>query len=151
MGRIGMEDGVPIEHRWISRAIENAQKKVEAHNFDIRKHLLEYDDVMNKQREVVYHRRRELLSGAPLKEDILEMCDEQIEAIVGAHADPEKEPSEWDWKEIEDAFFKQFKFRPEFREQRRQAFDTPDDLIEAAHRTGSARSTNSAKRNSPSR
>ena len=70
MGRIGMEDGVPIEHRWISRAIENAQKKVEAHNFDIRKHLLEYDDVMNKQREVVYHRRRELLSGAPLKDDV---------------------------------------------------------------------------------
>ncbi len=48
MGRIGMEDGVPIEHRWISKAIENAQKKVEAHNFDIRKHLLEYDDVMNR-------------------------------------------------------------------------------------------------------
>ena len=64
MERIGMEDGVPIEHRWISRAIENAQKKVEAHNFDIRKHLLEYDDVMNKQREVVYHRRRELLRRA---------------------------------------------------------------------------------------
>ena len=52
MSKIGMEDGMPIEHRWISRAIENAQKKVEAHNFDIRKHLLEYDDVMNKQREV---------------------------------------------------------------------------------------------------
>src|SRR5580700_5765706 len=62
MGRIGMEDNEPIEHRWISKAIENAQKKVESHNFDIRKHLLEYDDVMNKQREVVYHRRKELLS-----------------------------------------------------------------------------------------
>src|SRR3984893_13201925 len=69
MGRIGMEDGVPIEHRWISKAIENAQKKVESHNFDIRKHLLEYDDVMNRQREVVYHRRKELLSGAPIKDD----------------------------------------------------------------------------------
>ncbi len=131
MGRIGMEDGVPIEHRWISRAIENAQKKVEAHNFDMRKHLLEYDDVMNKQREVVYHRRREFLSGAPLKEEILEMCDEQIEAIIGVHADPEKDASEWDWKEIEDAFFKQFKFRPEFRNNG-TAFDTPDDLIDAA-------------------
>ena len=81
MDRIGMEDGVPIEHRWISKAIENAQKKVEAHNFDIRKHLLEYDDVMNNQREVVYHRRRELLSGAPLKDEILEMCDELIGAL----------------------------------------------------------------------
>ena len=71
MDRIGMEDGVPIEHPVDSKAIENAQKKVEAHNFDIRKHLLEYDDVMNRQREVVYHRRRELLSGAPLKDEIL--------------------------------------------------------------------------------
>src|SRR5207245_188485 len=69
MGRIGMEGGVPIEHRWISNAIESAQKKVEAHSFDIRKHLLEYDNVMNKQREVVYHRRRELLAGAPLQAD----------------------------------------------------------------------------------
>jgi preprotein translocase subunit SecA len=130
MGRIGMEDGVPIEHRWISKAIENAQKKVEAHNFDIRKHLLEYDDVMNKQREVVYHRRREFLSGAPLKDEIFDMCDEQIEAIVRAHADPEKDPEEWDWKEIEDGFFKQFKFRPEFRNNGR-AFNVPEDLIEA--------------------
>src|SRR5262249_59056694 len=79
MGKIGMEDGVPIEHRWISRAIENAQKKVEAHNFDIRKHLLEYDDVMNKQREVIYARRRELLSAAPLKDDVFDMDGQLIE------------------------------------------------------------------------
>ena len=83
MSNIGMEDNEPIEHRWISRAIENAQKKVESHNFDIRKHLLEYDDVMNKQREVVYHRRRELLSGASLKDDVLDMCDALIEEIAG--------------------------------------------------------------------
>jgi len=89
MGRIGMEDNEPIEHRWISRAIENAQKKVESHNFDIRKHLLEYDDVMNKQREVVYHRRRELLSGASLKDDVLDMCDALIEEIAAAHANSE--------------------------------------------------------------
>ena len=133
MGRIGMEDGVPIEHRWISKAIENAQKKVEAHNFDIRKHLLEYDNVMNKQREVVYHRRRELLAGAPLREDILEMCDELIEGIVGAHTDREKEPAEWDWKAMEDAFFKQFKFRPGFRENLNGNMpEQPDDLIELA-------------------
>src|SRR5687767_10131568 len=59
MSRLGMEEGVPIEHGLVTRAIENAQKKVEAHNFDIRKHLLEYDDVMNKQREVIYNQRRE--------------------------------------------------------------------------------------------
>jgi preprotein translocase subunit SecA len=128
-----MEDGVPIEHRWISRAIENAQKKVEAHNFDMRKHLLEYDDVMNKQREVIYHRRRELLSGAPLKEDILEMCDDQLEGIVNAHADNDKDPADWDWKELEEAAFKQFRFHPNFRESLNGTkLDNPDDLIEIA-------------------
>ncbi len=131
MGRIGMEDGVPIEHRWVSRAIENAQKKVEAHNFDIRKHLLEYDDVMNKQREVVYHRRRELLGDTPLKDDILEMCEEVAEGIVAAHCDRELEPAEWDWKAIEDAFYKQFKFRFEFRDNG-SAPQTPADFTELA-------------------
>ncbi len=129
MGRIGMEDGVPIEHRWISRAIENAQKKVESHNFDIRKHLLEYDDVMNKQREVVYHRRKELLSDAPLKDDILDMCEGVIEDIVAAHAEREANPAEWDWKAIEEAFYKQFKFRPEFR-QDGAAPNDPEALAE---------------------
>ncbi len=132
MGRIGMDDGVPIEHRWISKAIENAQKKVEAHNFDIRKHLLEYDDVMNRQREVVYHRRKELLSGAPLKEDIVDMCDALIEEIVGAHADAEDEPGHWDWKAIEDAFYKQFHNHFNFRENANgRSIDHPDDLTEA--------------------
>jgi preprotein translocase subunit SecA len=135
MGRIGMEDNEPIEHRWISRAIENAQKKVEAHNFDIRKHLLEYDDVMNKQREVVYHRRRELLSGTSLKADVLDMCDALIEEIAGAHADSEVDAAQWDWKAIDDAFFKQFKFRPGFNAQTEVAgkpVQSADDLTEIA-------------------
>jgi preprotein translocase subunit SecA len=134
MGRIGMDDGVPIEHRWISRAIENAQKKVEAHNFDIRKHLLEYDDVMNKQREVVYHRRRELLSGAALKEDVFDMCGELVDGIVAAHADSEKDAADWDWKEIDEAFFRQFKFRPDFRAGAGDGagIETLDDLTERA-------------------
>src|SRR6202030_1607505 len=135
MDRIGMEDGVPIEHRWISKAIENAQKKVEAHNFDIRKHLLEYDDVMNKQREVVYHRRRELLSGASLKDDVLDMCDALLEDIAAAHGNNEIDPAEWDWKAIDDAFFKQFKFRPGFNAQieiEGKPIHGSDDLIEVA-------------------
>ena len=135
MGRIGMEDNEPIEHRWISKAIENAQKKVESHNFDIRKHLLEYDDVMNKQREVVYHRRRELLSGASLKADVLDMCDALIEEIAAAHASNEIDPVEWDWKAIDDAFFKQFKFRPGFSAQTEiegKPIHGSDDLIEIA-------------------
>ncbi|HYL59660.1 MAG TPA: preprotein translocase subunit SecA [Candidatus Acidoferrales bacterium] len=135
MGRIGMEDNEPIEHRWISRAIENAQKKVESHNFDIRKHLLEYDDVMNKQREVVYHRRRELLSGVPLKADVLDMCDALIEEIAGAHASDEIDTPEWDWKQIDDAFYKQFKFRPGFNAQTEvdgKPIHNAEDLIEIA-------------------
>jgi preprotein translocase subunit SecA len=135
MSKIGMEDNEPIEHRWISKAIENAQKKVEAHNFDIRKHLLEYDDVMNKQREVVYHRRRELLSGASLKDDVLDMCDALIEEIAGAHGNNEIDPAEWDWKAIDDAFFKQFKFRPGFNAQieiEGNPIHGSDDLIEVA-------------------
>ena len=132
MSKIGMEDGMPIEHRWISRAIENAQKKVEAHNFDIRKHLLEYDDVMNKQREVIYHRRRELLGSESLKDDVLDMCDELIENIVGAHIEADATPEEWDWKALEDAFYRQFKFRPEFRDNG-SAPENTDALIEMAH------------------
>jgi preprotein translocase subunit SecA len=133
MSKIGMEDNEPIEHRWISRAIENAQKKVESHNFDIRKHLLEYDDVMNKQREVVYHRRRELLSGASLKDDVLDMCDALVEEIAGAHGNNEIDPAEWDWKAIDEAFYKQFKFRPGFNAQTEvegKAIHGSDDLIE---------------------
>ncbi|MDB5108356.1 MAG: protein translocase subunit secA [Candidatus Binatus sp.] len=133
MSRIGMEDNEPIEHRWISKAIENAQKKVEAHNFDIRKHLLEYDDVMNKQREVVYHRRRELLGGTALKEDVIDMCDALLEEIAAAHASAEMDPKEWDWKAIDDAFFKQFRFRPGFTadsELNGKPIQTSEDLIE---------------------
>ena len=133
MDRIGMEDGVPIEHRWISKAIENAQKKVEAHNFDIRKHLLEYDDVMNRQREVVYHRRRELLSGAPLKDEILDMCDELVEGIILPHAEADKDPADWEWKEIEDGIFKQFKVRPNFRETEKiDELNSAEDLVDSA-------------------
>jgi preprotein translocase subunit SecA len=135
MGRIGMDDGVPIEHRWISRAIENAQKKVEAHNFDIRKHLLEYDNVMNKQREVVYQRRKELLGGVALKDDVLEICDELVEGIVAAHVDAEADPAEWDWKALDDAFFRQFKFRPGFQVRDGQdhpPVESPEQLVEMA-------------------
>ncbi|MGH7914822.1 MAG: SEC-C metal-binding domain-containing protein, partial [Candidatus Binataceae bacterium] len=133
MSRIGMDDGVPIEHRWISKAIENAQKKVESHNFDIRKHLLEYDDVMNRQREVVYHRRKELLSGAPIKDDVIDMCDALIEEIVKAHVEADIAPEEWNWKAIEDAFYKQFHFHFTFRENANgRTIDHPDDLIEVA-------------------
>jgi len=111
MQRLGMEEGVPIEHRLITRAIRNAQQKVEAHNFDIRKHLLEYDDVLNKQREVIYARRRDLLSRDDLKEDVVEMAEGLAEDLVATHADAETASEEWDWKSLDDAVFAQFNFR----------------------------------------
>jgi hypothetical protein len=111
MERLGMEEGVPIEHRLITRAIRNAQEKVEAHNFDIRKHLLEYDDVLNKQREVIYARRRENLGRDDLKEDVVELAEGIAEDMVASHADADVAPEEWDWKALDDAVFSQFNFR----------------------------------------
>jgi len=110
MEKLGMPDGEPIEHNMISRAIENAQARVEGHNFEIRKQLLEYDDVMNQQREVIYRQRREALDGKSLKPSILEMIQEKAEEIADAFA-AEKNPSEeWDLKGFRDAVFKQFGF-----------------------------------------
>src|SRR6059036_3739787 len=119
MQRLGMEEGVPIEHRLITRAIRNAQEKVEAHNFDIRKHLLEYDDVLNKQREVIYTRRRDLLSRDDLKGDVLELAEGIAEDLIATHADAETASEEWDWKVIDDAVFAQFNFRLNLPEEER--------------------------------
>lgn len=111
MERLGLEDGEPIEHNLISRAIENAQTKVEGHNFDIRKHLLEYDDVMNQQREVIYRQRRELLKGEDIHETIVDMISERADGIAATYADEKKHPEEWDLKGLSDAVYKQFNFR----------------------------------------
>lgn len=113
MERLGLQDGEPIEHKLISRAIENAQTKVEGHNFDIRKHLLEYDDVMNQQREVIYRQRRDLLKGEDIHETILDMMMEKAEQIASSIADDRHAPDQWDWKAMSDAVFKQFNFRPQ--------------------------------------
>ena len=110
MGRLGMEDGQPIEHKLVSNAIERAQKRVEGHNFDIRKHLLEYDNVMNKQREVIYDQRRQILAGEDLQEDILDMAQELVEEIVAEYT-ANKLPEEWDLDGLGAAFQRQFGFR----------------------------------------
>jgi preprotein translocase subunit SecA len=111
MEKLGMPDGEPIEHNMISRAIENAQARVEGHNFEIRKQLLEYDDVMNQQREVIYRQRREALDGKSLKPSILEMIREKAEAIADAFVPEKNAPEELDLKGLRDAVFKQFGFR----------------------------------------
>jgi len=111
MEKLGMEDDEPIENKLISKAIENAQAKVEGHNFDIRKQLLEYDDVMNQQREVVYRQRREALNGKSLKPAIEEMIGDKAEEIAYGFTDEKAHPEEWDWKGLKKAVFKQFNFR----------------------------------------
>ena len=111
MEKLGMQEGEPIEHNLISRAIENAQAKVEGHNFDIRKQLLEYDDVMNQQREVIYRQRREALNGKSLKPAIESMIQEKAEDIAITFADEKMLPEDWDHNGISEAVFKQFNFR----------------------------------------
>jgi preprotein translocase subunit SecA len=111
MEKLGMQEGEPIEHSMISRAIENAQSKVEGHNFEIRKQLLEYDDVMNQQREVIYRQRREALNGTNLKAAIDDMIREKAEEIAATFAGDNPHAEEWDLKEIRDAVYKQFNFR----------------------------------------
>ena len=96
MQRLGMEEGVPIEHNMVTRAIERAQKQVEGQNFSIRKHLLEYDDVMNKQRVAVYRLRREILEGKDEREYVLELAEALLDFNVGRFLLEEVDPSEWE-------------------------------------------------------
>jgi preprotein translocase subunit SecA len=108
MLKLGMEEGVPIEHRMVTRAIENAQKKVEAHNFDIRKQLLEYDDVMNKQREVIYQHRRAILTGEDFAEELQTMMEDVVTSFVEVYCPGEQYPEEWDFKGLLEAVQGQF-------------------------------------------
>jgi len=108
MQRLGMEEGVPIEHRMVTRAIENAQKKVEGHNFEIRKQLLEYDDVMNKQREIIYERRKEIFQGASVTETIQEMIEERLDGLLTLYCSKEQHVDEWDLKGLAESLHQQF-------------------------------------------
>ncbi len=111
MDRVGMADGEPIEHRYTTKAIENAQRKVEAHNFDIRKHLLEFDDVMNKQREVVYSQRRFILGGHDLKSSVFDMMEDIIEELVDRFTDERTHFEDWDIQGLVEALWSQFGVR----------------------------------------
>ena len=96
MGRLGMDDSMPIENRMVSKGIENAQKKVEGRNFSIRKNVLEYDDVINQQREVIYGERRKVLTGEDMKETISSMIDDVINTVVDSFAGEIKYSDDWD-------------------------------------------------------
>jgi preprotein translocase subunit SecA len=108
MARIGMEEGTPIEHNLVSKAIERAQKQVEGQNFSIRKHLLEYDDVMNKQRESIYSQRREILKGKILKEHIVGLIATIVDWVMETETPKDKSPDDWDIEGFRNAMGAQF-------------------------------------------
>jgi preprotein translocase subunit SecA len=111
MDRLGMEEGEPIEHKLVTRAISTAQKRVETRNFEIRKHLLEYDDVMNKQREIVYGMRRQCLEDENQEATVLEWVSELSGDIVERYAPADAHPEDWDLKGLNEALSRQFDFR----------------------------------------
>ncbi|MDG1480513.1 MAG: preprotein translocase subunit SecA [Myxococcota bacterium] len=108
MEKMGLEDDEPIEHRWINRSIENAQKKVEGHNFNIRKQLLEYDDVMNLQRQSIYKMRRQALGGENIREMVLEIIEQLSDDVMDEHIDPRAHPEDWDVGGVKTAFLRIF-------------------------------------------
>jgi preprotein translocase subunit SecA len=117
MDRLGVEEDQPIEHALVTRAIENAQRRVEGHNFEIRKQLLEYDDVMNQQREVVYSQRKEILQGEQLQEMVQDMTEEVAEGIVDEYTDEKRYPEEWDLDGLREAFHQNFSFPLELKKE----------------------------------
>src|SRR5689334_8819565 len=140
MQRLGMEEGVPIEHGMVTRAIERAQKQVESQNFSVRKHLLEYDDVMNKQRESVYALRRELLEGQiRYTEDeesldtrayLLALGEDLAANTVATYADKDADPESWDLDALETAAAETFGFDQEERDQLDFGGKTADEMTD---------------------
>lgn len=108
MQKLGMDEGEAIESKLVTRAIENAQRKVEAHNFDIRKHLLEFDDVANDQRKVIYEKRNDLLDGESVLEEVNEMRYEVVENVIDTHIPNGSMVEMWDIDGLKDAFLHEF-------------------------------------------
>ncbi len=115
MGKLGMQEGEPIEHGLVTKAIENAQKKVETHHFEIRKHLLEYDDVMNKQREVIYDQRCQIIDAENPREVLFEMIGDVLEKLIGTHVNPDVHPDEWDLQGFAEALSRHFSLQIELK------------------------------------
>ncbi len=108
MAKLGMEEGQPIEHSMITKAIENAQRKVEGHNFDIRKHLLEYDDVMNKQREVIYAQRREALESEEIDVLVRDMHHEVLDELFDTYIPEDAYADDWDLTGLTEGLHQQY-------------------------------------------
>jgi len=137
MDKLGMEEDEPIEHSLITKSIERAQKKVENHNFNIRKYILEYDDVMNQQREVLYGQRRLILNNQSLRETILHMVDNLIINAMNQYADEKLYPEEWNYegllKHLEIYFLEPGMLTVEQMEEYGRA-ELQDHLIDIAHK-----------------
>jgi preprotein translocase subunit SecA len=136
MDKLGMNEGEPIEHSMLSKAIENAQRKVEAHNFEIRKHLLDYDDVMNKQREVIYSQRRQILAGEYMREEIYGFIDDIAADLVDTYTDEKGPSEEWDWKAMEERLLGHFSVRLDISQEEKKDLDQAalEERIAAAAR-----------------
>jgi preprotein translocase subunit SecA len=129
MGRLGVKEGEVIQHPLVTRAIERAQKRVEAFNFDIRKHLLDYDDVMNQQREVIYSRRLKVLEGEDLRQEVLEMIEEFVAGKVDESIDAREHSENWEVDGLEEELAAVFVYPfglKQFKERR----STKDELEE---------------------
>jgi preprotein translocase subunit SecA len=139
MDRLKMPEGEAIEHPWVTRAIENAQRKVEGRNFDIRKQLLEYDDVSNDQRKVIYQQRNELLEATDISETINSMREGTIDAFVSAHIAPESVEEQWDVAGLEKTLVAELGLEVPIRrwlEEDKQIDEKVlrERIVEAAHR-----------------
>ncbi len=108
MQKLGMEEGEAIEHPWVNKAIENAQRKVEGHNFDIRKQLLEYDDVANEQRKVIYQQRNTLIGFEDVSDNFSVMIEEVTEDVMAMHIPPQSQESQWDVKGLEETIMSEY-------------------------------------------
>jgi preprotein translocase subunit SecA len=124
MEMLKMDEDMPIENRMVTKAIENAQKKVESHNFDIRKHLIQYDDVMNKQRTEIYAFRRDILQGESLKPKVSEFAEDIVDGLLYTYC-PEESPDEWDMEGLASALESSLAIKPKL-----DVFTTYDNLRE---------------------
>jgi preprotein translocase subunit SecA len=129
MDKIGFEEGQPIEANMLSKAIENAQRKVEAHNFDIRKHLLEFDNVMNVQREAIYEQRKDVLKGEDPWGMLEEMLDEVVENTVAEYVDEKQHHEEWNLRGLDDMLYQLFSLKLRYGEAGREQLSR-DAMVE---------------------
>jgi preprotein translocase subunit SecA len=128
MDRLGVQEGEVITHRMVSKSIERAQKRVELQNFEIRKHLLEYDDVMNRQREVIYAMRNQALRGENLRQDIMDRIEQFADDLVAKYTSNSKYPDDWNWEGLERDFMRTVRRPLVIPEQERETMK-PEDLF----------------------